>query len=248
MPNKKFKIILILLFAFGFAQAKPLDCHSVDYSNSVEELLKNKPQVEINKHYCPNQICDGSDSKDQYFKIKEDLNQIIEETKSLPFLEDHNLTLNEKISIYLYTARYSSFMNTTLKYGSDEDLKKVLPLICSADSGLSKIENYHGPVIRWDNVANPETVYQKGQLLVWKAFGSTSYDLNFKWGLQTKFIIQSLTGKKIDSYSAHPHEKEVLFRPNTQFIVESIETENVDDGFGQRTVTVIHLTETANPN
>jgi hypothetical protein len=37
------------------------------------------------------------------------------------------------------------------------------------------------------------------------------------------FEIASRTGKLIEAYSAHPHEKEVLFMPNTIFSVEEIE-------------------------
>jgi len=68
-----------------------------------------------------------------------------------------------------------------------------------------------------------------GKIITEKAFTSTSYTKGAEFKRNTRFTIYSETGKKIDFLSNHPYEKEVLFKPGTEFRILSKKT-NAETG------------------
>ena len=71
-----------------------------------------------------------------------------------------------------------------------------------------------------------------------ESFISTSYEKGAEFDKRLMFILNSKTGRKVDTLSNHPTEKEVLFLPGTEFRVTRIERE-----VGRRRVTIVYMDE-----
>ncbi|HEY9641416.1 MAG TPA: ADP-ribosyltransferase domain-containing protein, partial [Coleofasciculaceae cyanobacterium] len=61
--------------------------------------------------------------------------------------------------------------------------------------------------------------YTAGAVVTEYGFTSSSYDKKAAFSGKHRFVIQSRTGKKVDDLSPYPNEKEVLFKPGTQYRV-----------------------------
>lgn len=93
--------------------------------------------------------------------------------------------------------------------------------------GLKKLPAFDGVVQRGvtDNVSTyiEKNGIKVGGTLRAEAYWSTSYDPKAAFDKRLIFVIQSKTGRKIDSLSEYVHEKEVLFVSGTEFNVTKIE-------------------------
>ncbi len=90
-------------------------------------------------------------------------------------------------------------------------------------SGLNKLPNFIGPVLRGDHLPERDNLakYVPGHVVSIDTFLSTSFRRPFPGS--TLFTIHSKTGKRIDWLSRFPEEAEVLFSAGSQFYVHSIQ-------------------------
>lgn len=90
-------------------------------------------------------------------------------------------------------------------------------------SGLNKLPNFIGPVLRGERIAEGDKLakYVPGHVVSTDKFLSTSFRRSFPGN--TQFTIHSKTGKRIDWLSRFPNEAEVLFSAGSQFYVHSVQ-------------------------
>ena len=98
------------------------------------------------------------------------------------------------------------------------------------NGGLPNHNSYYsGNVFRGIKIRLQAENYKEGEVVTWQAFSSSTKEQKAAMGfvkclngkLQgSMFIIDSMTAKKISSYSRYESEAEVLFPPNSQFEVE----------------------------
>lgn len=131
------------------------------------------------------------------------------------------------LSIYLMTSNLNLLqgLNNTLINWNNKSVWHPFAL-CFYDA-ISKIEPFIGEVYRGVDCSpfDPET-YKINNIVEWNAFSVCSSEFRTASDLikQNKgiiFIIQSLTGRKIDRYSKNPAECEVIFNPGSQFKVKA---------------------------
>ncbi len=85
-------------------------------------------------------------------------------------------------------------------------------------AGLAKLPNYRGKVTRGTTLPESELAKLKPGK-VWTPKGFTSTSTGKAFGGPHRLKIQSRTGKEVSWISRHAHEKEVLFKPGTRFLV-----------------------------
>lgn len=114
-------------------------------------------------------------------------------------------------------------LNRALRTGNVDDLQRLNPMIQNINRGLDQMPRFEGPVYRGTSLT-PEQVahYVPGEIVTESAFTSTSAQAGKAFGGNTRFVIQSSTGRDISSLSVYSStEAEVLFRPGTRFRVIS---------------------------
>ena len=139
------------------------------------------------------------------------------------------LTDEHLSTLYGYSARDPAWGHAPVNrvlwgLASLEEAQRLIPAIVAMDAGLSVLPDHEGWVMRGTDL--PEDIalqYVVGGVVTEKAFtsstfGGKSYDGKYK------FRILSKHGKRIDFLSKFPQEKEVLFRPATNFVVKSIQS------------------------
>lgn len=140
-------------------------------------------------------------------------------------LEDHSQELyykllkEEVMGIYSYTTNdiYRK-LNSTLRRGKAADKKKYMPTAEIIISGLKKLPEYKGEVVRFERKKSVNS-WGEGKVKTFKAFTSSSKKKGFCWSGNTKLIIKSKTGRFIGMMSRFKNEQEVLFLPKTKFKV-----------------------------
>lgn len=65
--------------------------------------------------------------------------------------------------------------------------------------------------------------YKRGEIVQEEAFTSTSADGEAAFSGPHHFVVQSRHGKRIQPYSGHPREREVLFPPSARFLVTDVD-------------------------
>lgn len=114
----------------------------------------------------------------------------------------------------------------------EEDTVANVRMITSA---LNKLPDFNGTVYRGSRTGTRfspeqlEKMYKVGKTIEEKGFTSTSYEKDSKFDGDVQYEIKSRTGKNIENFSNYPSEKEVLFRPGTQFKVTGFE--KTKDGY-----------------
>lgn len=109
-------------------------------------------------------------------------------------------------------------------------MKRAKGYQAELDSALSAVKNYQGEVYR--TISDPGGLiakqYEPGSVATMKGFTSTSRSPNPSYKAfnstganNSRFIIQSKTGKHIERVSNYVPEQEVLFRSGTSFRVVS---------------------------
>ncbi|WP_405133488.1 YwqJ-related putative deaminase [Nocardia sp. NBC_01388] len=156
-------------------------------------------------------------------------------------------TADEQGALHRYTdpdADVYSDLNNRLRNGlelSPEQHRLVSDMV----SGLEKMPTYDGTVWRGTHLSKEEIArYIEGETVPESSFTSTSRDPRRIFTSNVEFIIHSETGRDISALSARPGEKEVLFKPGTNFEVRGVVRDPDAGLFG---VTRIYLYESAEP-
>ena len=140
-----------------------------------------------------------------------------------PLLANH--TTQEVAAMIGYTKFEYMQLNTALRSGDAVELRRLKPLIEHTNQGLAKLPNYVGLVHRGVELSAEQIAkYDVGTVVAEHAFTSTSFDEAGKFSGNVQFNIMSKTGTRIDFLSAFGHEKEVLFRSGTRFLVLNVTT------------------------
>ena len=131
-----------------------------------------------------------------------------------------------------YTMRTPHTANTP----TDTELKRYCDYIVHATNALNSlpthVSEFHGSVFRGIKVIVNPGIYEPGKRITWQAFSSSTKKqtktlefVNVLPGRKLSgslFVIASITAKDIRHFSAIPDEEEVLFPPNSQFMVEKV--------------------------
>ncbi len=166
---------------------------------------------------------------------KDNLSQEISEIKnSNRNIENFELSVYEKALIYKYSNDGYEIVNENLRKSKGKKLDEFGKLL---NKTLAKLPNFDGVVYRGANMTTQELqrykeAVTKNKILKEYSFVSTSKSrliaMAFKGN--TLFRIYSRTGKeveKIAKFGLHgtSNEKEVLFRPNRNFIILEVAKE-----------------------
>ncbi len=156
-------------------------------------------------------------------------------------MELQNIPTEDLVAIKGYTSDDYKMLNTALRKDDKAELKRLEPYIEVAKSGLRQLPSYKGTVFRGTTLS-PEQLarYKQGETITEKAFTSTSLDPNSAFYGNVKMKIESVNGKEISILSNVPQEKEVLFKPNTQFKVLNVE---IDKTTNVRTIYMREITD-----
>ena len=136
------------------------------------------------------------------------------------------------MAIYLYTSNLTIFqqVNATMAQWTTNDTWH--PFVFCLYQAMTLVPVYQGDVYRMvDHVFDP-TKYVIGSTFMSGEFGLTSTEwgpcgemINRKKGII--FIIKSLSGRKLNSYSKFPMNAEVIFLPGTEFKVTDLYVGNI---------------------
>ena len=161
-------------------------------------------------------------------------------TATTPISRDHAAALyayTEDTPLYR-TLNYTMRTPHTQSTPTDTQLEQFTDYICHMEKALGSVPTHvsevHGPVYRGITTLLNPSIYAAGKLFTWQAFSSSTKKqtatLDFVNHLPGRklegsiFIIYSTTAKDIRHFSAFPSEEEVLFPPNSQFLVETVLT------------------------
>jgi SPP1 gp7 family putative phage head morphogenesis protein len=139
-----------------------------------------------------------------------------------------NLTQSEHAMIHVYTANGFVDINCLL-YGLEPFKENDAPLLKDVSEvlsqALSKLKTYSGLVIR--QVSLPKEMlanYQVGNDVTHLAFTSATFGKDDIFvGESVRMKIFSKTGRRIEKFSTHEDEKEVIFDKGTRFKVKDRE-------------------------
>lgn len=177
------------------------------------------------------------------------VNKTITEEKVDANQDSYKLTDIEIESLNDYGGSESYKINDYLRLNKplpENDGGKNLKAISdNTSNALKKLPNYKGTVHRDVPLDNGISVldinelknrYSKGNIVVEKAFTSTTTDDTYDDSFEIHFTIESKTGKDVSSYVFHNDEHEVLIDKNTKFKV-------LDSDFSDEKNIKIHLEE-----
>ena len=104
------------------------------------------------------------------------------------------------------------------------------------NSALKKLPDFCGIVWRGSTNAFVAQKYQKGTVVTWSAFSSTSTNEHTAKKFAGKdgllFRIEAVSAKDISLFSVFPEESEVIFPPNSELFVVQ-DARRMPDGFLQ---------------
>ena len=160
--------------------------------------------------------------------------------KAAKSLKQHNLPLlpEQAAALYAYTEEKPEKLYRRLNYAmrtpdSESELHGYADYLHHVQTALSNLpahlSHYDGKVYRGIKIRVKPENYAQDERVTWQAFSSStknsSTSLSFVEHLPggrlrgSLFIIQSIKGKLISSFSAYEAEDEVLFDANSQFKV-----------------------------
>jgi ankyrin repeat protein/uncharacterized protein YegL len=185
----------------------------------TEEMMENLELSQEIEHSLVG-FLDKFKNTTMYFETKIKLIQLLSTT-------DTTLKPVHIIALYLWTYSPEVYKNVYDILGMQSNNNPIWEAyIYTLYSALTKLPNYEGEVYRAVETSfSPEKYPLKGQIL-WKSYGSTSTDWKHSSPFTADkkgiiFIIHSKTGKHLSKYSKHPADNEVVFLPNTRFLVEN---------------------------
>jgi WXG100 family type VII secretion target len=135
-----------------------------------------------------------------------------------------NVPTEHLAALRAYTGNeFYADLNRALRTGNVDDLQRLNPMIQNINRGLDQMPRFDGPVYRGTSLTPEQAArYVPGEFVTESAFTSTSAQASKAFSGNTRFVIQSSTGRDISSLSAYGStEAEVLFRPGTRFRVIS---------------------------
>ncbi len=144
-----------------------------------------------------------------------------------PAVKNSGMSLAQKVSLFAYTSWAYANINTALRTGDTERVDQMRPVIDKAVEALDKLPSHKGKVYRGAKM--PQEFFdehQPGAKVRYKAFTSTSEKSNlgtFKGNTELTIdcLPENSAGKGISELSLFQSESEVLFPPDTDFIVVS---------------------------
>jgi hypothetical protein len=171
------------------------------------------------------------------------------ETKNISL--ENELTHDEAAAIYLYSMEtgprsvYRS-INIALRTNASIKLKSWFLYLKLIHTALNKLPSEQ--VKLWRGVAKDVAKgYTKGMSVTWFIISSCSNDAGVvesfldKEAHSTLFSIDCKNGKSITSYSAYPHEYEIILMPGTRLKIANKPLE-------YKGLHIVHLEELPNPN
>ncbi len=169
---------------------------------------------------------DSSKTVQDYLKLYEfkDIERKLKNKELAQFLK---ITPEEHSMIHTYTA--SGFVDINRLLNGLEPYKENAQAVLKAaaevlSSGLSKIPNYKGLIIRRVDLSSDVLAkYKKGEVITHDAFTSATRGEKDVFDGNVRMKIWSKTGKRIDYFSTKDDEFEVLFDKGTRFKVKDLE-------------------------
>lgn len=133
------------------------------------------------------------------------------------------------LAIFLYTSNYEIFKQVNLALKDLNQNNFWFPFVNTLYRAIELIPPYVGEVYRAVLTKFDPIVYAIGNTITWNTFSVCSYEFKNSSDLLKKdskkngiiFIIQSKNGRKINKYSKYPVDAELIFLPNSKFIVKS---------------------------
>jgi len=133
----------------------------------------------------------------------------------------------EAATIYVYTTEgpFYPALNKAMRSGSQEERMTYRDYIYFLTKSLEKLEPVSVVVYRGIDCKLDD--YKVGSAIVWPAFSSSSRDAKvgfefLKKKSGTLFLINDRTPRAIDRFSAVASEQEVLFLPNSKFVISKV--------------------------
>jgi ADP-ribosyltransferase exoenzyme len=163
------------------------------------------------------------------------------ESLRLKHPELKNIPTADLVAVRGYTSSDYAILNKALRSGDPAELARLNAYIRSVESGLSQLPSYQGTVFRGTNLSSEiASKYQPGRTITEDFFFSTAAEPGSAFPGNTQYTVSSTHGRRIDFFSEYPHEKEVLFPPNTNFKVHNVE---IDKVIGSRKITMEEVPE-----
>lgn len=139
---------------------------------------------------------------------------------------ESSMTLAQKTALYSYTGNAYTSINKALWHHDEDKIQSLKPIIDKASEALETLPSYKGKVFRGTSLYGADlTKYIPGAKMQYAGFTSTSTAALGKFKGNTEIMIDCLksgsAGKDISAFSAFPNEKEILFPPDSNFIVIS---------------------------
>ena len=121
-------------------------------------------------------------------------------------------------------------MNRAMRERDPEALEFWPPLIYHLNKALMKLGSHKEILYRGVTVAFPKELYEIGATVAWPAFSSSALDEDVAEDFVAKaaadgrksgtiFVLKTTTARRVYVYSHFPEEREVLFPPNSTFVV-----------------------------
>lgn len=155
-------------------------------------------------------------------------------------VEQYKLSKKESLAIIGYTGSFYKQLNKALRNG--DVTPKVSRYETLLNSALNKMPPFKGVTYRTiDKLSKKDLSRYLVGAIVTESFFVSSSELEKVNGFSGKvqFIINGKNGRKIADLSLYPHEKEVLFKSKSRFIVTSV----TEKGLLWRKIITIELQE-----
>ena len=155
-------------------------------------------------------------------------------------VEQYKLSKKESLAIIGYTGSFYKQLNKALRNG--DVTPKVSRYEALLNSALNKMPPFKGVTYRTiDKLSKKDLSRYLVGAIVTESFFVSSSELEKVNGFSGKvqFIINGKNGRKIADLSLYPHEKEVLFKSKSRFIVTSV----TEKGLLWRKIITIELQE-----
>lgn len=116
--------------------------------------------------------------------------------------------------------------NAALRSGDAAAIQQYQDFITAADRGLEHLPAYDGTVYRGTTLTPDQAArYVPGETVTEPAFTSTAANASSQFAGNTEFVITSTDGRVIGDLSHFTNEREVLFRPGSEFEVLSVQSD-----------------------
>ncbi|MCQ2736604.1 MAG: ADP-ribosyltransferase domain-containing protein [bacterium] len=160
------------------------------------------------------------------------LNETLDDMKDLRYMQrsavkNSGMTLAEKTALFAYTGDAYAPLNTALRTHDTEKVSKMQPLIDNTVAALDKLPPYKGTTV-YRGAEMPQAFFDEhkpGAKVTYSAFTSTSTKALPGFKGNTALTIDCAgdrgRGKDIKEFSKFEYESEILFPPDSEFIVIS---------------------------